>query len=149
MLSVEGEQRILDAAPPHLRVAIILLTQTGRWSGTACQLGVLGGSSLCWHDLSLSLSYAAFSSPRTMTASWQGSCAEDILKELKSANCPLLYSRTHIAPPNRRRPSRRPARDRVGIHFAYPKCFSVHANAAKSREKGNELRKESRSGIVR
>ena len=39
MLSVEEEQRILDAAPPHLRVAIILLTQTGRWSGTACQLG--------------------------------------------------------------------------------------------------------------
>ena len=29
MLSVEEEQRILDAAPPHLRVAIILLTQTG------------------------------------------------------------------------------------------------------------------------
>lgn len=29
MLTVEEEQRILDAAPPHLRVAIILLTQTG------------------------------------------------------------------------------------------------------------------------
>jgi integrase len=29
MLTVEEEQRILEAAPPHLRVAIILLTQTG------------------------------------------------------------------------------------------------------------------------
>jgi integrase len=29
MLTIEEEQRILDAAPPHLRVAIILLTQTG------------------------------------------------------------------------------------------------------------------------
>ena len=29
MLTVEEEQHILDAAPPHLRVAIILLTQTG------------------------------------------------------------------------------------------------------------------------
>jgi integrase len=29
MLTVEEEQRILEAAPPHLRVAIVLLTQTG------------------------------------------------------------------------------------------------------------------------
>ncbi|PYT94971.1 MAG: hypothetical protein DMG38_28615 [Acidobacteria bacterium] len=29
MLTVEEEQRILEAAPPHLRVAIILLVQTG------------------------------------------------------------------------------------------------------------------------
>lgn len=29
MLTVEEEQRILDTAPPHLRVAIILLSQTG------------------------------------------------------------------------------------------------------------------------
>jgi len=29
MLTVQEEQRILEAAPPHLRVAIVLLTQTG------------------------------------------------------------------------------------------------------------------------
>lgn len=29
MLTVEEEQRVLEAAPPHLRVAIILLSQTG------------------------------------------------------------------------------------------------------------------------
>ncbi len=29
MLSVEEEQRIFEAAPPYLRVAIILLVQTG------------------------------------------------------------------------------------------------------------------------
>jgi integrase len=29
MLTVEEELRILEAAPPHLRVAIILLSQTG------------------------------------------------------------------------------------------------------------------------
>src|SRR5258708_14420292 len=29
MLTVDEEQRILSAAPPHLRVAIVLLVQTG------------------------------------------------------------------------------------------------------------------------
>jgi integrase len=29
MLTVDEEQQILDAAPPHLRVAIVLLVQTG------------------------------------------------------------------------------------------------------------------------
>ena len=29
MLTLEEERRILEVAPPHLRVAIILLTQTG------------------------------------------------------------------------------------------------------------------------
>lgn len=29
MLTVEDEHRILEAAPPHLRVAIVLLVQTG------------------------------------------------------------------------------------------------------------------------
>lgn len=56
MLSVEDERRILEAAPPHLRVAIVLLVQTGgrtyseglslRWDQVDLAHGVihLGGS---------------------------------------------------------------------------------------------------------
>jgi site-specific recombinase XerD len=45
MLAVEEEQRILEAAPPHLRVAIILLVQTGgrTYSGAVITMGT-GGS---------------------------------------------------------------------------------------------------------
>jgi integrase len=46
MLAVDEEQRILEAAPPHLRVAIILLVQTGGRTYTE-------GLSLRWEQVDL------------------------------------------------------------------------------------------------
>jgi hypothetical protein len=47
MLTVEEEQRILEAAPPHLRVAIVMLTQTGGRTYSE-------GFSLRWDQVDLS-----------------------------------------------------------------------------------------------
>jgi site-specific recombinase XerD len=46
MLTVEDEHRILEAAPPHLRVAIVLLVQTGGRTYTE-------GLSLRWNQVDL------------------------------------------------------------------------------------------------
>lgn len=48
MLTVEEEQRILEAAPPHLRVAIVLLTQTGGRTYSE-------GFSLRWDQIDLAI----------------------------------------------------------------------------------------------
>lgn len=61
MLAVEEEQRILEAAPPHLRVAIILLVQT---DGRTYSKGL----SLRWEQVDLetsSFTFAPMLRPKT------------------------------------------------------------------------------------
>ena len=85
MLTVEDEHRILEAAPPHLRVAIVLLVQTGgrtyseglslRWDQVDLVHGVIH------HDSSVKTSDSAQPLPLSRLA-----C--DVLKEWKKEQGP-------------------------------------------------------------
>jgi len=81
MLTVEEEHRILDAAPPYLRVAIVLLVQTGGRTYSE-------GLSLKWDQVDLDHGVLHLDSNVKTTGSAQplplSRLASDVLKEWKS-----------------------------------------------------------------
>jgi integrase len=85
MLTVEDEQRILEAAPPHLRVAIVLLVQTGGRTYTE-------GLSLRWDQLDLVQGVLHLAGRVKTTDSAQplplSRLACDVLKEWKNEQNP-------------------------------------------------------------
>ena len=82
MLTVEDEHRILEAAPPHLRVAIVLLVQTGGRTYTE-------GLSLRWDQVDLIHGVLHLSGSVKTADSAQplplSGLARDVLKEWKKA----------------------------------------------------------------
>jgi len=88
MLTVEEEHRILEAAPPHLRVAVVLLVQTGGRTNSE-------GLSLRWDQVDLAHSVIHPGSSVKTTDSAQplplSRLACDVLKEWKKV--PEILSR--------------------------------------------------------